>query len=123
MSNVIKKQTALNTLRDIYMRLWDIDIPSPTVPEYVEHHEQIQALMQYTNEWIEKLQALEEGDDSISRKTAVETIGDKMIQGDNIMAIWYNHGIADCVANSQIHARCVKRIHTTLWKGGRSDGE
>lgn len=71
MSNVIKKYTALNALRDIYMRLWDIDIPSPTVPEYVEHHEQVQELMQLTNEWIEKLQTLEEDDDTISRAKAV----------------------------------------------------
>ena len=98
MSNVIKKQTALYALRDIYKRLWDIDIPSPTVPEYVEHHEQIQELMQRTSEWIEKIQMLEEDDDQISRKTAVEAIGDKMIQGDSVMATWYNHGIADCVA-------------------------
>lgn len=98
MSNVIKKQTALNALRDIYMSLWDIDIPSPTVPEYVEHHEQVQELMQRTNEWIEKIQKLEEDDDLISRKTAVEAIGDKMIQGDSMMATGYNHGIADCVA-------------------------
>lgn len=79
------------------MRLWDIDIPSPTVPEYVEHHEQVQELMQLTNEWIEKLQTLEEDDDTISRAKAVEAIGDKMIQGDSIMATGYNHGIADCV--------------------------
>lgn len=98
MSNVIKKQTALNALRDIYMRLWEIDIPSHTVPEYVEHHEQVQELMRRTNEWIEKIQKLEEDDDQISRKTAVEAIGDKMIQGDSIMATGYNHGIADCVA-------------------------
>ena len=98
MSNVIKKQTSLNALIDIYMRLWEIDIPSPTVPEYVEHHAQVQALMRRTNEWIEKLQTLEEDDDLISRKTAVEAISDKMIQGDNMMATGYNHGIADCVA-------------------------
>lgn len=36
--------------------------------------------------------------DAIDRAKAVEAIGDKMIQGDNMMAIGYNHGIADCVA-------------------------
>ena len=36
--------------------------------------------------------------DAIDRAKAVEAIGDKMIQGDNMMATGYNHGIADCVA-------------------------
>ena len=36
--------------------------------------------------------------DAIDRAKAVEAIGDKMIQGDSMMATGYNHGIADCVA-------------------------
>lgn len=40
-----QKQIMLNALERIYWALWDIDIPSPTVPEYVEHHEQITDVM------------------------------------------------------------------------------
>lgn len=96
MSNVIKKQTALNALRDIYMSLWDIDIPSPTVPEYVEHHAQVQALMRRTNEWIEKIQKLEGDDDLISRKAAVAVIRDKKVPVNIVSAISYNMGVDDC---------------------------
>lgn len=35
----------LGDLGDIRSALWDIDIPSPTVPEYVEHHQQIQEMI------------------------------------------------------------------------------
>lgn len=35
----------LNDLGDIRYALWEVDIPSPTVPEYVEHHQQIQELI------------------------------------------------------------------------------
>ncbi|MBO6015307.1 MAG: hypothetical protein J6S50_05745 [Oscillospiraceae bacterium] len=96
MSNVIKKQTALNALRDIYKRLWDIDIPSPTVPEYVEHHKQIQEIMKYTNEWIEKLQALEADNDLISRKDAVEAIRNKKVPVKLAFSMSYNMGVDDC---------------------------
>jgi len=31
-------------LRDL---VWEEDIPSPTIPEYVEHHESIQKILKY----------------------------------------------------------------------------
>ncbi len=33
---------ALNKVRDL---VWEVDIPSPTVPEYIEHHEQMKSIM------------------------------------------------------------------------------
>lgn len=35
----------IDDLNEIFQELWDVDIPSPTVPEYIEHHEQIQGIM------------------------------------------------------------------------------
>lgn len=44
----------LEDLRDIRAALWDIDIPSPTVPEYREHHEQIQQMIALVDEKMAK---------------------------------------------------------------------
>ena len=48
----ISRNQVIEALDDIGHALWDVDIPSPTVPEYVEHHEQIQYLMQLVGEKI-----------------------------------------------------------------------
>ena len=42
--NTISRQAAIDVLDEIRYALWEIDIPSPTVPEYVEHHEQVQSV-------------------------------------------------------------------------------
>lgn len=44
----------LQDLKDIYKFVWDIDIPSPTVPEYIEHHEQCVMLMNLIKERMAK---------------------------------------------------------------------
>ena len=52
----IDKKSAIDALKAIRYGLWEIDIPSPTVPEYVEHHEQIKNMMEITDGWIKKLE-------------------------------------------------------------------
>lgn len=49
----------INDLGDIRVALWDVDIPHPTVPEYVEHHQQIQKLIALVDEKIEKYRGKE----------------------------------------------------------------
>lgn len=44
MSDLISRHAAIDALDEIRHALWEIDIPSPTVPEYIEHHEQIQSV-------------------------------------------------------------------------------
>lgn len=44
MKDLIERQAAIDALDEIRHALWEIDIPSPTVPEYIEHHEQIQSV-------------------------------------------------------------------------------
>ena len=44
MNDLISRQAAIDALDEIRHALWEIDIPSPTVPEYVEHHEQVQSV-------------------------------------------------------------------------------
>ena len=41
----INIQAVIDDLYEIQNAIWEVDIPSPTVPEYVEHHEQMQSLM------------------------------------------------------------------------------
>lgn len=38
-------EQVFTALQDIDHALWEIDIPSPTVPEYLEHHRQVQDVM------------------------------------------------------------------------------
>ena len=42
--DTISRQAAIDALDEIRHALWEIDIPSPTVPEYIEHHEQVQSV-------------------------------------------------------------------------------
>ncbi len=44
MDDLISRQAAIDALDEVRHALWEIDIPSPTVPEYVEHHEQVQSV-------------------------------------------------------------------------------
>lgn len=47
----------INVLKDIYDKVWYYDIPSPTVPEYIEHHEQMQDILKYINMYIDKYES------------------------------------------------------------------
>lgn len=55
--DLISRETALKALEEISYSLWEIDIPSPTVPEYIEHHEQVQGVMKLVDGWARKIQA------------------------------------------------------------------
>lgn len=57
MNDSISRETALKALEEISYGLWEIDIPSPTVPEYIEHHEQVQSVMKLVDKWARKIQA------------------------------------------------------------------
>lgn len=62
---MIDRQVALRALEEIEYALWEIDIPSPTVPEYVEHHEQVQKVMQLVDKWARKLIAMPNADQRV----------------------------------------------------------
>ena len=51
------KDKFLNILFDIQEAVWEIDIPSPTVPEYREHHEQCQQLLALIDAKIKEIEA------------------------------------------------------------------
>ena len=53
-------------LKEIKDEIWGYDIPSPTCPEYREHHEQIQALMKFVKGKIDKWEKAAE----LEQKTA-----------------------------------------------------
>lgn len=55
MMDQISRETALKAIEEICFALWEIDIPSPTVPEYVEHHEQVQRVMALAEKWGKEL--------------------------------------------------------------------
>lgn len=52
---MISKRTAKEALEKIWWEVWKVDIPSPTVPEYVEHHKQMQCLMDLIRREINQL--------------------------------------------------------------------
>lgn len=49
----------IDDLGDIRAALWDINIPSPTVPEYIEHHKQIQQIIALVDEKMAKYRGKE----------------------------------------------------------------
>ena len=53
-----KQEAFIKILFDIQEAIWGIDIPSPTVPEYREHHEQCQELLALIDK---KIKEVEEG--------------------------------------------------------------
>lgn len=55
MARLIDRRVAIEAIKEIRDKIWDVDIPSPTVPEYIEHHQQMVHLM---NECDNKLHEL-----------------------------------------------------------------
>lgn len=53
-----KQEDFIKILFEIQEAVWGIDIPSPTVPEYREHHEQCQELLALIDK---KIKEVEEG--------------------------------------------------------------
>lgn len=52
-----EKEKFLYILYEIQEAIWAIDIPSPTVPEYREHHEQCQELLALIDKKIKEVDA------------------------------------------------------------------
>lgn len=42
-------------LWNLRSKVWDIDIPSPTVPEYIEHHNQMQDLLKEVDKILDEI--------------------------------------------------------------------
>lgn len=55
MTDSISRETALRALAEICFALWEIDIPHPTCPEYIKHHEQVQRVMAIAEKWGKEL--------------------------------------------------------------------
>ncbi len=58
MDDLISRQAAIDALDEIQHALWGIDIPSPTVPEYIEHHESVKKVMKVVLEKRKELKNL-----------------------------------------------------------------
>lgn len=54
-----KYDMAIKAIHDIKEKVWEIDIPSPTIPEYVEHHEQVMSVLIVIYNWLTKLEEAE----------------------------------------------------------------
>lgn len=62
--DVIEKQNeklkgVVSDLKEIYDEIWGFDIPSPTCPEYKEHHLQMQSLMKFVKQKIKKYEEVQ----------------------------------------------------------------
>lgn len=55
MGETISKQMAIEALKKIDQELWGIDIERSTIPEYIEHHEQIKAVRTIVQDLIDKI--------------------------------------------------------------------
>jgi len=54
-----KYDMAIEAIHDIKEKVWEIDIPSPTIPEYIEHHEQVKSVLKVIYNWLTKLEEAE----------------------------------------------------------------
>lgn len=50
MDKYMSMEVVLDLLEAIRFQLWLCDIPSPTVPEYIEHHEDITKLIKFVDD-------------------------------------------------------------------------
>ena len=67
MNDLISRQAAIEALEQIRYALWEIDIPSPTVPEYIEHHRDVQNVMKRIDEIRDKMERLPSAEPEIIR--------------------------------------------------------
>lgn len=54
-ADLISRQAAIDALKEIDQELWGIDIEHSTVPEYIEHHEQIKAVRTIVQDLIDQI--------------------------------------------------------------------
>lgn len=54
-----KYDMAIKAIHDIKEKVWEIDIPSPTIPEYIEHHNQVASVLIVIYDWLTKLEEAE----------------------------------------------------------------
>ena len=73
----IRKQIALEAIRQIRYKIWLVDIPSPTVPEYIEHHEQMTELIKYCDDLIKKIEQFPLDDISQVIQNLVRVVNEK----------------------------------------------
>lgn len=52
---MVREEKIKRAFNKIKISLWEIDIPSPTVPEYIEHHEQVTEVLNLVKELERKL--------------------------------------------------------------------
>ena len=71
MDDVISRRAAIDALDEIRHALWEIDIPSPTVPEYVEHHEQVQSVWKLLDKKQKELYVLSSAQPEITDEQAI----------------------------------------------------
>lgn len=56
MEELIRREAALEALAQIREALWEVDILSATVPEYIEHHRDVQKVMKRVDELRNKIE-------------------------------------------------------------------
>lgn len=86
MSNLIDRQDVIVALRNIWNALWEIDVPSPTVPEYIEHHEQVQGIMKMVRDMIDTFPYAESQRESVQDVPDMN-VGDMISRQDAIKAV------------------------------------
>lgn len=55
MGKTFSRFEVLDMLQRIREMVWGVDIPSPTIPEYVEHHRDCQNIMQLIDDIIKEV--------------------------------------------------------------------
>ena len=103
--DLISRQAAIEALEQIRYALWEIDILSPTVPEYIEHHRDVQNVMKRIGEIRDKMERLP----SAQPERTCVNCGRTVINGG-----WYADGRTRCPIEE--HYALPKDGYCHLWE-------
>lgn len=109
MSDLIDRQAAIEALDEIRHALLEIDIPSPTVPEYVEHHEQIQYVWKLLDKKQKELYVLPAAQPERKRGHWIK-VDDDLIIGKCSVCGWESHLYEDDVVGMDYCPNCGARL-------------
>lgn len=101
----IERQAAIDALDEIRHALWEIDRPSPTAPEYVELHEQVQSVWELLDKKQKELYVLPSAQPEKRTENTRKTHACDLISRQAVIEI-----------NRSYHGQMPNEVNHRIWK-------